>query len=1023
MLIKEFSKYWAMETSQARRHGRVALALTLALVLALLVGLPMVAVGQGGDSASPTADSPAPASVDPAVSAANGTIDVVIVFEPPPLASVAAASDPVDLLTASADRQFVAIEALAAADDAIDITSTSWLAHAVYLTVDTNETPVSVIAEVPGVVAVEEPAGAELVHPVGSPNATTVASASSAATTGLELLNVTGAWEAFDTRGDGVSVAVLDTGVDADHPDIDVDAWRDFHPTDPSPDPKDYGSHGTHVAGTVAGGDDSGTHIGVAPNVSLHVGAVLTDEGGTGTVSQVVDGMEWAVESEVDVISLSLGGEGISHSYVQATLNAHAAGTAVVAASGNDGPDTALTPGNVFDLLSVGAVDADGEVAAFSSGKEIVTDDVWGLLAPNHWPDTYLVPDVTAHGVDVLSTMPGGTYGVMSGTSASTPHVAGVIALAQSATADELRPAQLYEAVIDTAVHPHGDEQDTRHGHGVVDAVAAVEFVTSIGAIEGVVTDETTGEAIGGATVTVAGPDGELTTTTDADGTYRVVGLDVDAAYNVTAEHEGYITESATNVAVSGGSVTTVDLALVETASIAGSIVDAQTGIALDEVTIAIEAADGTTATVQADDSGDFLVDGLDPRLSYEVRAEREGYRASTESDISLDPGGGSWVSLELAGDGAIEVAIDDATFATPVDDAVVTATGPFGSYTGEHTGDGTYLVENVPSLGTYAVDVEASGFETATTDLSITGSNESATDSLSLVGTAELTVSLADDATGTGLDEVPVRVERVDGTGEAVVVVTNPQGEATITVPGRPTDVTADADPDGYDSTTGSTIAGADPVTTLNLEATGDASITVELEDDTFGGSITDADVVAVGPNGVYHAEVNDDGSYRIRGVPSLGEHEVRATATGYHNATSTVEVADGQPVGPFTLHLGGDATLVITVTDGDGDSIDEPNITVTNARDASIDLEGSTVEDGTIEVVVPGDGTAYEVTASADGYESTSTTSGTVGAGETVSVGVELAPADSIPGFGMAVVAVGFLVLIGLALLRWRQ
>jgi serine protease AprX len=306
-------------------------------------------------------------------------------------------------------------------------------------------------------------------------------------TYGLAQIRATEVWEAYDTRGANTSVAVLDTGVDPDHPDIDLTAWAEFDGDGNQLDtePQDYSSsgHGTHASGTVVGGNASGQYIGVAPDTDLYHGAVLTNCGGacTGTLSQIIAGMEWGVENDVDVLSMSLGANGYYNDFIDPVQNAQSAGTAVVAAIGNKGEGNSSSPANVYDAIAVGASDRNEDIVSFSSGEQIDTQSAWGATEPGTlgWPDSYIVPSVAAPGRFVTSAKPGGTYGEKSGTSMATPHVAGAVALVQSATESRVSPGEMETALEAAAAKPDDwpepdDQRDTRYGSGIVDVPATV---------------------------------------------------------------------------------------------------------------------------------------------------------------------------------------------------------------------------------------------------------------------------------------------------------------------------------------------------------------------------------------------------------------------------------------------------------------------------------------------------------------------------------------------------------------------
>ncbi|MFF7211940.1 S8 family serine peptidase [Streptomyces sp. NPDC008238] len=236
------------------------------------------------------------------------------------------------------------------------------------------------------------------------------------------------AWAAGGT-GAGVRVAVLDSGVDAGHPDLvdRVVATRSFVGGDGV---VDRNGHGTHTASTVAGtgAASDGKEQGVAPGADLVVGKVLGDNG-SGTVSGIIAGMEWAVRTEhAKVVSMSLGVSGwhTQDDPMSQAVNRLSAetGALFVVAAGNDGPAaySLAAPGTADAALTVGAVDASDHLAEFSSAGPRMNGDA-------------LKPDMTAPGVDVLAARSQymewgeGYYRVDSGTSMATPHVAGAAVL------------------------------------------------------------------------------------------------------------------------------------------------------------------------------------------------------------------------------------------------------------------------------------------------------------------------------------------------------------------------------------------------------------------------------------------------------------------------------------------------------------------------------------------------------------------------------------------------------------------
>lgn len=239
------------------------------------------------------------------------------------------------------------------------------------------------------------------------------------------------AWAAgYD--GKGVKVAVLDTGIDATHPDLKdrIDAEKNFSGSGAADDVVDRAGHGTHVASTIAGSgaESGGKYKGVAPGARLLVGKVL-DDSGEGEESGIIAGMQWAVTEGAKVVSLSLGGEDTPGTDpIEQAVNDLSAGsgTLFVIAAGNEGPDagTVGSPGSAAAALTVGAVDRQDAMADFSSR---------GPTA-----DGTLKPDITAPGVDIVAAKAAegwmgdpaaDGYVTMSGTSMATPHVAGAAAI------------------------------------------------------------------------------------------------------------------------------------------------------------------------------------------------------------------------------------------------------------------------------------------------------------------------------------------------------------------------------------------------------------------------------------------------------------------------------------------------------------------------------------------------------------------------------------------------------------------
>lgn len=263
-------------------------------------------------------------------------------------------------------------------------------------------------------------------------------------------------------KGAGITVGVLDSGIDAAHPEFLGKAIH-FAAFDTGGVHRplaamDYGTHGTHVSGILAG-----RKIGVAPEASLAVAAVMTENGGTvGYLAQILAGLNWLIQTQfptaiVSLINASIGKLGYDGYALDAISNARDLfGVSVMAAIGNSGPteNQHHSPGNYNCVMGVGATDERDQIAQFSS---------FGTV-PEH--GGIRKPDLCAPGVAIISALPGGRYGAADGTSMATPVVTGLSALlVQEDTALLDAPDVLRDAIFGRTV-PLPDI--VRAGHGRV---------------------------------------------------------------------------------------------------------------------------------------------------------------------------------------------------------------------------------------------------------------------------------------------------------------------------------------------------------------------------------------------------------------------------------------------------------------------------------------------------------------------------------------------------------------------------
>lgn len=240
---------------------------------------------------------------------------------------------------------------------------------------------------------------------------------------GVNLINAPAAWEKGE-KGEDIVVAVLDTGCQADHPELQdrIIEGRNFT-TDDNSDPNnftDYSGHGTHVAGTIAATENQKGVLGVAPKAKLLIVKVLAGKQGSGAYEWIINGINYAANwqgpngEKVRVISMSLGGRQDVPELHKTVKNAVNKEILVVCAAGNGGDNDPGSielsyPGSYQEVVEVGAVDLNKKASRFSESNKNV--------------------DLVAPGEGILSTYINGEYATLSGTSMATPHVSGAAAL------------------------------------------------------------------------------------------------------------------------------------------------------------------------------------------------------------------------------------------------------------------------------------------------------------------------------------------------------------------------------------------------------------------------------------------------------------------------------------------------------------------------------------------------------------------------------------------------------------------
>jgi len=261
-------------------------------------------------------------------------------------------------------------------------------------------------------------------------------------------------------KGTGVKVAIIDSGIDYNHKDLNDNYKGGYDFVNVDDDPMDDYGHGTHVAGTVAAEDNDVGVVGVSPEASLYALKVLGADGG-GSFSDVIAALEWAVINGMQVTNNSYGSSGDPGETVKAAFdNADAAGVLNICAAGNSGNrggggDNVIYPARYDSCVAVAATDINDNRASFSSTG----------------PDV----ELAAPGVAINSTLFGGGYGEGNGTSMASPHVAGAAALVIASGITDANNDGKINDDVRTQLQDTSDDlgaagKDNFYGYGLVDA-------------------------------------------------------------------------------------------------------------------------------------------------------------------------------------------------------------------------------------------------------------------------------------------------------------------------------------------------------------------------------------------------------------------------------------------------------------------------------------------------------------------------------------------------------------------------
>lgn len=294
---------------------------------------------------------------------------------------------------------------------------------------------------------------------------------------GVDLIEAASIWE-DSNQGEGIVIAVIDTGIDTDHPDLkdQIIDGRNFT-SDYDGDPnifEDNNGHGTHVSGTIAASLNNEGVVGVAPKAKILSLKALTG-GGSGNYEWIINAINYAVDwrgpeqERVRVISMSLGGPEDVPEMHKAIQIAVSQDISVVVAAGNEGDNSEDTfeyayPGKYNEVIQVGAVDNNLTLAPFTNTNEEI--------------------DLVAPGVEVISTYLGNKYASLSGTSMATPHIAGAIALliilSEKEFGRNLSEAEIYAQLIKRTL-PIGNRKSSEgNGFLVLNLVEKIQELLTI---------------------------------------------------------------------------------------------------------------------------------------------------------------------------------------------------------------------------------------------------------------------------------------------------------------------------------------------------------------------------------------------------------------------------------------------------------------------------------------------------------------------------------------------------------------
>ena len=267
---------------------------------------------------------------------------------------------------------------------------------------------------------------------------------------GISKIQANQVWLSGNTA-DPIKVGIIDTGISLSHPDLALNIKGSYNAINGRKSANDDNGHGSHVAGIIAALNNTTGSVGVAPKADIYAIKVL-NAAGSGYISDIIEGIDWAISKNIKVINMSLGCACDVQSMHAAVIRAKNAGIIVVAAAGNSATDPVIYPAAYPEAIAVSATDSSDQLASWSArGPEV---------------------DLSAPGVSIYSTYKGTGYATLSGTSMASPHVAGSAALVLFKN-PSWTPDQVIAALESTATDLGIGGFDNLFGFGLVNALAA----------------------------------------------------------------------------------------------------------------------------------------------------------------------------------------------------------------------------------------------------------------------------------------------------------------------------------------------------------------------------------------------------------------------------------------------------------------------------------------------------------------------------------------------------------------------